>query len=80
MKNPFAKQRPFLADHFIERHADLQGKPHVQMMAIDGSSLRLEQRGECAQLDRGVLRVAERHIDERYGRSVMLHAETYERR
>jgi hypothetical protein len=31
-------------------------------------------------LDRGVLRVAERHIDERYGRSVMLHAETYERR
>src|SRR6185295_4215831 len=36
------------------------------MMAVDRGPLRLEQRGECAQLDRGKLRVAERHIDERY--------------
>src|SRR6267143_4320175 len=43
------------------------------MMAVDGDPPRLEQRGECAQLDRGILRVAERHIDERHCRSVMLH-------
>ena len=65
-KNPLAEQRPFLADHFIEGHADLVGKTDVQMMAVDGNVLRLEQRGECAQLDRGILRVAERHVDERH--------------
>ena len=35
-------------------------------MTVDESPLRFEQGGECAQLDRGELRVAERHIDERY--------------
>ena len=65
-KNPLAEQCPFLADHFIEWYADFVGETDVEMMAIDGSPLRLEQRGECAQLDRGILRVAERHVDERY--------------
>jgi hypothetical protein len=65
-KNPFAKQRPFFADRFIEGHADLVSKTDVQMVAVDGDPPRLEQRGECAQLDRRVLRVAERHSDERH--------------
>jgi hypothetical protein len=65
-KNPFAEQCLFLVDHFIEGDADLVVETDVEMIAVDGNAIRLEQRGECAQLDRGILRVAERHVDERH--------------
>jgi len=64
-KEPFAKERALLTNHFVQRHADLMREPHVHMVAIDGNPFGFEERGERAKLDRSILRVAERHVDER---------------
>ena len=73
-EEPFAEQGAFFADHFIQRHADLVGEPHVQMMALNGNALRFEECGERPELDRRVLRKAKRHVDERHLRLDITHA------
>ena len=66
-KEPFAEQGPLLTEAFIQWDADPVGKQQVQVVGFDPQAMGFEQCRERAELNRGVLGIAEGHVDERYG-------------
>ena len=69
-KEPLPEEGALLADHFIERDTDLVRETDVQVVAVNRDTFRLEQGRQSPELDRGVLRITERHVDERHLRLI----------
>ncbi len=62
-EQPFADQKPLLAQFVVDLHIDLVGEMEVEVKAFHLVPVRFQQGRKCSQLNGRVNVKAERHVD-----------------